>query len=138
MELVVVLVLVLINGFFSMSEISVVSSRKSKLDAAAKKGNKTYKQILKVSENPDKFLSTVQISITAIGLITGMYSGESLTKPLAAVINKVVPDLYAAQVVSRIVIILLTTYVTLVLGELFPKKLGMNAPEKIAGVISSR
>lgn len=135
MELVVVLVLVLINGFFSMSEISVVSSRKSKLDAAAKKGNKTCKQVLKVSENPDKFLSTVQISITAIGLITGMYSGESLTKPLAEVINRAIPDLYTSQVVSRIVIILLTTYVTLVLGELFPKKLGMNAPEKIAGVI---
>ncbi len=135
MEIVIILLLILVNGLFSMSEISVVSSRKSKLDAEAKKGNKTSKQILEVAENPDKFLSTVQIAITAVGLITGMYSGESLTAPLGELISRCGLDLYSSQVIARFIIIIAITYVTLVLGELFPKKLGMNNPEKISGII---
>lgn len=135
MELLIILLLILVNGIFSMSEISVVSSRKSKLDAEAKKGNKTSKQILEVAENPDKFLSTVQIAITAVGLVTGMYSGESLIAPLGRFISKTGLDLYTAQVIARVIIIVSVTYVTLVLGELFPKKLGMNSPEKISGII---
>lgn len=135
MEFLIILALILVNGLFSMSEISVVSSRKSKLDAQAKKGNKTARQILKVAENPDNFLSTVQIAITAVGLITGMYSGESLREPLGNLIEKLGIDEYSAEAIARVVIILVITYVTLVLGELFPKKLGMNSPEKISGVI---
>lgn len=135
MEFLIILALILVNGLFSMSEISVVSSRKSKLDSQAKKGNKTARQILKVAENPDNFLSTVQIAITAVGLITGMYSGESLREPLGNLIEKLGIDEYSAEAIARVVIILVITYVTLVLGELFPKKLGMNSPEKISGVI---
>lgn len=135
MELLIILALILVNGLFSMSEISVVSSRKSKLDAQAKKGNKTARQILNVAENPDNFLSTVQIAITAVGLITGMYSGESLREPLGSFIERFGIDPYSAEAIARVVIILVITYVTLVLGELFPKKLGMNSPEKISGII---
>lgn len=135
MELLIILALILVNGLFSMSEISVVSSRKSKLDAQAKKGNKTARQILNVAENPDNFLSTVQIAITAVGLITGMYSGESLREPLGNFIERFGIDTYSAEAIARVVIILVITYVTLVLGELFPKKLGMNSPEKISGII---
>ena len=135
MELLIILALILVNGLFSMSEISVVSSRKSKLDAQAKKGNKPARQILNVAENPDNFLSTVQIAITAVGLITGMYSGESLREPLGNFIERFGIDPYSAEAIARVVIILVITYVTLVLGELFPKKLGMNSPEKISGII---
>lgn len=135
MELLIILALILVNGLFSMSEISVVSSRKSKLDAQAKKGNKIARQILNVAENPDNFLSTVQIAITAVGLITGMYSGESLREPLGNFIERFGIDPYSAEAIARVVIILVITYVTLVLGELFPKKLGMNSPEKISGII---
>lgn len=135
MELLIILALILVNGLFSMSEISVVSSRKSKLDAQAKKGNKTARQILNVAENPDNFLSTVQIAITAVGLITGMYSGESLREPLGNFIERFGIDPNSAEAIARVVIILVITYVTLVLGELFPKKLGMNSPEKISGII---
>lgn len=135
MELLIILALIFVNGLFSMSEISVVSSRKSKLDAQAKKGNKTARQILNVAENPDNFLSTVQIAITAVGLITGMYSGESLREPLGNFIERFGIDPYSAEAIARVVIILVITYVTLVLGELFPKKLGMNSPEKISGII---
>ena len=135
MELLIILALILVNGLFSMSEISVVSSRKSKLDAQAKKGNKTARQILNVAENPDNFLSTVQIAITAVGLITCTYSGESLREPLGNFIERFETDPYSAEAIARVVIILVITYVTLVLGELFPKKLGMNSPEKISGII---
>ncbi len=120
-----------------MSETAVVSSRKSKLDADAKKGNKVAKRILKVSENPDNFISTVQIAITAIGLITGMYSGESLIKPFGEFICKIGINAELSYLIARAVIVLSITYVTLVIGELFPKKLALNNPEKIASFVIS-
>lgn len=137
MELIIILALVIINGLFSMSETAVVSSRKSKLDADYKKGNKIAKKILKVSENPDNFISTVQIAITAIGLITGMYSGESLIKPFGEFIAKLGVNTELSLIIARVIIVLSITYVTLVIGELFPKKLALNSPEKIASIIIS-
>lgn len=120
-----------------MSEAAVVSSRKSKLDADSKKGNKTSKRILEVAENPDNFLSTVQIAITAIGLITGMYTGDNLIKPFANLISQTGLDIEYSEIIARVVVVLTVTYVTLVIGELFPKKLALNSPEKIASIIIS-
>ena len=120
-----------------MSEAAVVSSRKSKLDADSKKGNKTSKRILEVAENPDNFLSTVQIAITAIGLVTGMYTGDNLIKPFADLISKIGLDIEYSGIIARFIVVLTITYVTLVIGELFPKKLALNNPEKIASVIIS-
>ena len=120
-----------------MSEAAVVSSRKSKLDADSKKGNKTSKRILEVAENPDNFLSTVQIAITAIGLITGMYTGDNLIKPFANLISQTGLDIGYSEIIARVVVVLTVTYVTLVIGELFPKKLALNSPEKIASIIIS-
>lgn len=137
MEFLIILALIIVNGLFSMSETAVVSSRKSKLDADAKKGNKVAKRILKVSENPDNFISTVQIAITAIGLITGMYSGESLIKPFGEFICKIGINAELSYLIARAVIVLSITYVTLVIGELFPKKLALNNPEKIASFVIS-
>lgn len=137
MEYLIILALIVINGLFSMSEAAVVSSRKSKLDADSKKGNKTSKRILEVAENPDNFLSTVQIAITAIGLVTGMYTGDNLIKPFADLISKIGLDIEYSEVIARFIVVLTITYVTLVIGELFPKKLALNNPEKIASVIIS-
>lgn len=137
MEYLIILALIVINGLFSMSEAAVVSSRKSKLDADSKKGNKTSKRILEVAENPDNFLSTVQIAITAIGLITGMYTGDNLIKPFANLISQTGLDIEYSEIIARVVIVLTVTYVTLVIGELFPKKLALNSPEKIASIIIS-
>lgn len=120
-----------------MSEAAVVSSRKSKLDADSKKGNKTSKRILEVAESPDNFLSTVQIAITAIGLVTGMYTGDNLIKPFADLISKIGLEVEYSEIIARVVVVLVITYVTLVIGELFPKKLALNNPEKIASVIIS-
>mgnify|MGYP002510724464 FL=1 len=137
MEYLIILALIVINGLFSMSEAAVVSSRKSKLDADSKKGNKTSKRILEVAENPDNFLSTVQIAITAIGLVTGMYTGDNLIKPFADIISKIGLDIEYSEIIARFIVVLTITYVTLVIGELFPKKLALNNPEKIASVIIS-
>lgn len=137
MEYLIILALIVINGLFSMSEVAVVSSRKSKLDADSKKGNKTSKRILEVAENPDNFLSTVQIAITAIGLITGMYTGDNLIKPFANLISQIGLDIEYSEIIARVVVVLTVTYVTLVIGELFPKKLALNSPEKIASIIIS-
>ncbi|MBR5253848.1 MAG: HlyC/CorC family transporter [Bacteroidales bacterium] len=137
MEYLIILALIVINGLFSMSEAAVVSSRKSKLDADAKKGNKTSKRILEVAESPENFLSTVQIAITAIGLITGMYTGDNLIKPFADMISQTGLDIEYSEIIARVVVVLAITYVTLVIGELFPKRLALNNPEKIASIIIS-
>ncbi len=137
MEYLIILALIVINGLFSMSEAAVVTSRKSKLDADSKKGNKTSKRILEVAENPDNFLSTVQIAITAIGLVTGMYTGDNLIKPFADLISKIGLDIEYSEIIARFIVVLTITYVTLVIGELFPKKLALNNPEKIASIIIS-
>ena len=79
MELIIIILLVLLNGVFAMSEMSLVSSRKFKLENAARKGSSSAKKAVELSENPTKFLSTVQIGITLIGILLGVYSGENLT-----------------------------------------------------------
>ncbi len=76
MEILIVLVLIFVNGFLSMSEMAVVSARKSKLETDAKKGNKKAKAALELADNPDDFVSTLQIGITLIGILTGLFSGE--------------------------------------------------------------
>ncbi|MDR0789262.1 MAG: hemolysin family protein [Bacteroidales bacterium] len=134
MELFIILILILINGLFSMSEISVVASRKAKLDLQKKHGDRKAKKILFTKEKPEGFLSTVQIAITAIGLIIGMYSGNSLIEPIAKLLSAIGLEA-SSTALAKVIIIVCITLVTLILGELLPKKIGMNAPEKIARVI---
>lgn len=136
MELIIIFALVLLNGIFAMSELSLVSSRRYKLENEQKRGSKGAKTALKLAENPARFLSTVQIGITLIGIILGFYSGEALTNNLAAVFSKVEwlrP--YAHQIAGPVIVIFIT-YLSIVLGELFPKQLGMTYPEKIAVLFS--
>ncbi|HBN04848.1 MAG TPA: hemolysin [Bacteroidales bacterium] len=136
MEIIIILVLIIVNGIFSMAEIAVVSSRKSKLEALTKKGDQRAKKILKIAEKPEYFLSTVQIAITAIGLVTGLYSGKSLSVPLSNILTNLGFGLSSIWL-ANILVVILVTYFTLVLGELFPKKIGLNNPEKVAGLIIS-
>src|SRR5690554_3037846 len=82
MEIVIILILILVNGIFSMSEIALVSARKSRLESEAKRGSESAKTALNLANSPNKFLSTVQIGITLIGILTGIYSGENLTEDL--------------------------------------------------------
>lgn len=136
MELLIILLLVLLNGVFAMSELSLVSARKFKLENAKRRGSSNAKMALELSENPTKFLSTVQIGITLIGILLGVYSGENLTTDLAeniATIEFLAP--YASPIATGL-IVLLVTYLSIVLGELFPKRLGMTFPEPIAMAVA--
>lgn len=136
MEIIIILGLILLNGILSMSEIAMVSSRKSRLEMAAKKGSKSAKTALKLANEPDRFLSTIQIGITLIGILTGLYSGDALAGGFAIWLTQTgVPQAHSLTLATGIIVVVVT-YLTLILGELVPKHLGMNAPEKIAKLIA--
>lgn len=135
MEIIIILFFILLNGFFSMSEIAVVSSRKSKLDSSLKEGNKNAETILKIKDNPDNFLSTIQIAITTIGLIIGLYTGEQYVGRLAELLKSLNIEATYAAIIARVVIVVVETFVMLILGELVPKRIGMTNPERVASFI---
>ncbi len=119
-----------------MSEIALISSRKSRLETAAKKGSKTARIALDLANSPNKFLSTVQIGITLIGILTGIYSGEKITEDVEFFVGSfVVFQPYSHSLAVGIVVVLLTFF-SLVLGELLPKRIGLNHPESIAKAIA--
>ncbi|HVE61554.1 MAG TPA: hemolysin family protein, partial [Chitinophagaceae bacterium] len=132
MEILLLLGLVLLNGVFSMSEIALVSARKARLEAQANKGNKRAKEALELASHPDRFLSTVQIGITLIGILTGIISGENLTDDFVRFLNQFkILQPYSNGLATTLIVIILT-YFSLVLGELVPKRLGLSRPEAIA------
>jgi putative hemolysin len=132
MEIFILLGLILLNGVFSMSEIALVSARKARLEAQANKGNKSAKEALELANHPDNFLSTVQIGITLIGIMTGIYSGEKLSGGLIEFFNRFEMLRQYSRGIATATIVIMITYFTLVLGELVPKRLGLSKPEAIA------
>ncbi len=132
MEIIIIIALILLNGIFSMSEMSLVSARKFKLESAKKKGSKGAKTALELSENPTRFLSTVQIGITLIGILLGVYSGENMTKDVEQYLAHFEMIKPYAHDLSVVVIVIGVTYLSIVLGELLPKRLGLTFPEPIA------
>lgn len=132
MEIIIIILLILLNGLFAMSEIAVISARKSNLTNEANRGSKAAKAALKLSENPDRFLSTVQVGITLIGILTGLYSGDVLAKHFAPVLQKIgIPSSYVFTV-AKVTIVILVTYLSIIFGELVPKRIGLSSAEKIA------
>jgi putative hemolysin len=132
MEIIIIALLIILNGIFSMSEISLISSRKFRLASAAKKGNSNAKKALELAEDPNTFLSTVQIGITLIGILTGIYSGEALTSNLTAFLKQFEVINPYANSVAVLLIVVVITYFSIVFGELLPKRIGLQFPEKIA------
>lgn len=136
MEIFIIAGLILLNGLLSMSEMALVSARKSRLETEVKKGNKSAKTALSLAEEPDQFLSTVQIGITLIGILTGLYSGDSLSRHLAALMDRV-PELQPySKTIAQAVIVILVTYFTLIFGELVPKRIGLGRAEKVSMAIA--
>lgn len=135
MEIFIIIVLILMNGVLSMSEIALVSARKSRLEADAKKGSLAAKTALNLSNEPDRFLSTIQIGITLIGILTGLYSGESLAAPFALMLSSFIPSAYTL-VVAQVIIVVVVTYLTLIIGELVPKRIGMAFAEKVSKLVA--
>jgi putative hemolysin len=132
LELVIVLLLIVLNGVFAMSELAIVSSRTSRLQSRAEEGSGGAKAALKLAEDPSRFLSTVQIGITLIGIVTGAFGGATLSGPLASVLDNIPGvDRYASQI-SVLVVIAIITYLSLIIGELVPKRLALQNPESIA------
>jgi putative hemolysin len=132
MEILIILFLILLNGVFSMSEIALVSARKNRLTNAAQHGHKGAKTALELQAAPSKLLSTVQIGITLIGLMTGIYSGEKITNDMEAFISQFPALAPYASTLGVAVVLIIITFFSLVLGELVPKRIGLTYPETIA------
>lgn len=136
MEIAIIFFLILLNGVFSMSEIALISARKNRLETSAKKGNASAKTALDLANSPNKFLSTVQIGITLIGILTGIYSGDNVTGDVKIFLDQYeFLQPYSANLSVGIVVVILTFF-SLVLGELLPKRIGLNYPETIAKTVA--
>lgn len=135
-EIFILLGLILINGFFAMAEIAVVSSRKARLESQSNKGDLRAKEALKLAEHPEKFLSTVQIGITLVSILTGFYSGESFKDELAGTLSQVEMFKPYATGLATALLVVIVTYVSLVL-ELVPKRIGFSKPESIAKFVAA-
>jgi putative hemolysin len=135
-EIFIILGLILLNGLFSMAEIALVSARKARLEAQANRGDKRAKEALKLSSHPDTFLSTVQIGITLIGILTGIYSGEKLKSDLVAWLMKFESIREYSNGIATAIIVIIITYFSMVLGELVPKRIGLSRPETIAKLVA--
>ncbi|UJF29197.1 hemolysin family protein [Kaistella sp. 97-N-M2] len=136
MELLIIILLVLLNGVFAMSEMSLVSSRKFKLENSKKKGSAGAKKALELSENPTKFLSTVQIGITLIGILLGVYSGENLTNDFKNFLDQFAFLQSFSKPLATVGIVIFITYLSILLGELLPKRIAMTFPEKIITMLA--
>lgn len=136
MEIVIILGLILLNGVLAMSEIAMVSARKARLETEAKKGNKSARQALKLANEPDRFLSTIQIGITLIGILTGLYSGAAIADDIRVWIEKIDILRPHAMWISKTLIVIIVTYLTLIFGELVPKRIGMINPERMAKLVA--
>lgn len=136
LNVVIIFVLILTNGLFSMSEMAVVSSRKPKLQKLAEEGNRRAANALALAQDPNRFLSTVQVGITLVGVGSGAFGAASLAGPLSAGLGRIGVPSALSYPVSFGVLIVLITYASLVIGELVPKRLALNDPEGIAMAIA--
>jgi putative hemolysin len=136
-DVVIILFLVALNGLFAMSELAIVSSRRPRLRAMAKTGRRGAQTALDLAADPGRFLSTVQIGITLIGILAGAYSGASLGGPTAQRLAALGIDPETAQTLGFTLVIILTTYASLVIGELVPKQFALRAPETIAVLMAT-
>lgn len=135
-DLIVIIILILLNGIFSMSEVALISARKSRLASDAKKGNKNAVIAIKLAEEPDRFLSTVQIGITLIGILTGLFSGAALSDGLASWLVSAGMSLSTSRIIAQTGIVIIVTYLSIVVGELFPKRIGLNASNRVAMLVA--
>ncbi len=133
-DVVIIVALVVLNGLFAMSELAIVSSRSARLEALARTGRRGARAALVLRENPGKFLSTVQIGITLIAILSGAFSGEALGGPVADRLERLGLDHSHAGHLGFALVIALTTYVSLIVGELVPKQIALRNPEPIATI----
>ncbi|MEK7517646.1 MAG: hemolysin family protein [Patescibacteria group bacterium] len=136
MEILIVLLLIVLNGVFAMAEIAIISVRKQRLQQKANEGNKNAKAALELANNPSRFLSTVQVGITLVGIFAGAYGGATIAESLSKQISTIpLLDPYS-DILGLIVVVGVITYLSLIIGELVPKRIALGNPEGIALLVS--
>ena len=136
MEFIIILLLLVLNGIFAMYEIALVSSSKARLETLVGKGNKRARGVLKQLEEPEKFLSTIQIGITLIGIVSGAYGGATIADDIEPLFLMVPGTAAYADTLAMVTVVAVITYLSLIIGELVPKSIALNNPEKWATMLS--
>lgn len=136
-EVVILVLLIILNGLFVMSEIALVSARKSRLEHMADKGDEKARTALDLANNPEIFLSAAQIGITLIAIITGVYSGERFGKDLQPYVEQVAFLKPYARTIGTSIVVIIVTFLTIIFGELIPKRIGMLKAERIARLVAA-
>jgi len=136
MEILILLILILLNGAFSMSEIAVVSARKARLQQAANEGSRGAETALELANDPSHFLSTIQVGITLVGILSGAIGEATLSKGLAEEIAQIPVLARYANAIALVIVVFAITYASLIIGELVPKRLALQNPEGIAAAVA--
>lgn len=136
MDILILVALILLNGLFAMSEIALITSKRSKLQKAADAGDASAKAALKLAADPNQFLSTVQVGITSIGVMSGIVGESALAHPLALWLQELGLNAVYSGYLGTGIVVLTITYFSIVIGELVPKRLGQSNPEAIARLMA--
>ena len=136
MEILILLGLILLNGVFAMSEIAIVTARKARLGKLANEGNRSAAIALKLGEDPTHFLSAVQIGITSIGLLNGIYGESLLAQPFSLWLQEWGLSPKSSGLIATVIVVVVVTYLSIVVGELVPKRLGQLNAERIACLVA--
>lgn len=136
LQVAIVLLLIVLNGLLAMSELAIVSARISRLQQRANNGSKSARVAVELAEDPNKFLSSVQIGITLIGIVNGAFGGATLSEPFADVLAQIPTIEPYANTISGIVVVLTITYLSLIIGELVPKQLALQRAETVAAMVA--
>jgi putative hemolysin len=136
-EVLAIFLLIIINGILAMSEIAVVSARKTRLQQWAEGGNAKARAALELANDPNQFLATIQIGITLVGILAGAFGGATIAEELAAILNNISWLAPYSEPLSLALVVLVITYLSLVVGELVPKRLALNNPERLATAIAT-
>lgn len=135
-EVVIIVLLVVLNGIFAMSEVALLSARRSRLQHLAERGNRNAQRALDLVQDPNNFLSTVQVGVTLVGVLSGAFGGATLATHLAAHLRGYPAVAQYADTISISIIVLAITYLSLIIGELVPKRIALHSPERIASGIA--
>lgn len=136
MDIPILIALIVLNGLFAMSEIALVTARRARLQKLMDEGDSAAAAAIKLGQDPTRFLSTIQIGITSIGVLNGVFGEAALAQPLTAWLISVGADVAWAGTVATAVVVVLITYFSIVIGELVPKRLGQSNPERIARLVA--
>lgn len=135
-EIIIIVILTFINGFLSMAEIAIVSGRKTRLQQLADRGNRNARSALQLAESPGDFLSTIQVGITLIGILTGAYGGITIAEQLAGFLSVYPAVAPYAETIGITCVVLAISFLSLILGELVPKRIALSNPERIGSAVA--